>query len=213
MTNNVIQFKPRKTTIRNNAKRNTAYNIGIRDLPSNEIRNQDGTNTVLYKVWSSMLQRCYSQSFLSKFPTYRGCSVCEEWLTLSEFKKWFDAHYIEGYELDKDLLFKGNKIYSPQTCVFIPKHVNSFISAGGKGKLMRGVSLRPDGKKYIANIFDIDTKKPKYLGSFNTECEAHHAYLTKKNEYAYQVIAMYPNLDIRVKNALATRFAVDKNAA
>lgn len=57
-------------------------------------------------------------------PTYEGCTVCDEWLYFSNFKKWFDENYIEGFQLDKDIIIRGNKVYSPQTCCFVPKEIN-----------------------------------------------------------------------------------------
>ena len=74
-----------------------------------------------------MLQRCYSESHLVRQPTYKGCSVCEEWLTFSNFKSWMEQQDWEGKQLDKDLLVYKNKIYSPETCVFVSSVINSFF--------------------------------------------------------------------------------------
>ena len=80
-----------------------------------------------YEKWKSMLERCYSERFKIKFPTYKDCTVCEEWLTFSNFKSWMEEQDWQGKELDKDLLVVGNKIYSPQTCCFLTKMINTFI--------------------------------------------------------------------------------------
>lgn len=88
-----------------------------------------------YKIWRDMLERCYCEKTQTKFPTYKGCSVCEEWKIYSNFKKWFHENYIDGWELDKDILCIGNKVYSPQTCCFVPREINSLLrqsSVNGK---------------------------------------------------------------------------------
>ena len=71
--------------------------------------------TNAYVVWCDMLRRCYSEKYHKKKPTYKGCSVCNEWLLFSNFKRWFDENYIDGYVLDKDILLKNNKVYVSKT--------------------------------------------------------------------------------------------------
>jgi hypothetical protein len=88
-----------------------------------------------YSVWSSMIRRCYSSVFHSKKPTYKNCFVAKEWLTFSTFKNWMRSQKWEGRELDKDILKIGNKLYSPDTCVFVTREVNillvnSHVSSG-----------------------------------------------------------------------------------
>lgn len=96
--------------------------------------------TNAYVVWCDMLRRCYSEKYHKKKPTYKGCSVCDEWLLFSNFKRWFDENYIDGYCLDKDIIVKGNKVYSPDTCCFVPKCINSLLT---NRKMHRG--LEPIG--------------------------------------------------------------------
>ena len=71
-----------------------------------------------YQTWIDMLKRCYSDKLQERQPTYKGCSVSEEWLTFSAFKVWMEKQDFERKQLDKDLLFEGNKVYSAETCVF-----------------------------------------------------------------------------------------------
>ena len=80
-----------------------------------------------YRVWKGMLERCYSIKYQESQPTYIGCSVTDEWLTFSAFKNWMEKQNFEGMQLDKDLLIEGNKVYSPETCVFVSGMVNNFI--------------------------------------------------------------------------------------
>lgn len=81
-----------------------------------------------YAAWSDMLSRCYSEGLKSEFPTYRDASVCEQWLRLSTFTSWMQSQEWKGMQLDKDLLFPGNKLYSPETCVFVSRQVNMFMT-------------------------------------------------------------------------------------
>ena len=80
--------------------------------------------TKVYSTWYAMFTRCYDPKWLSIYPTYKGCKVSPEWYCLQDFGAWFDKHYIEGLELDKDTRIKGNKIYSPDTCMFITQDEN-----------------------------------------------------------------------------------------
>ncbi|TCJ01061.1 AP2 domain-containing protein, partial [Cytobacillus praedii] len=98
-----------------------------------------------YKSWHSMMTRCYNDKYQEKQPTYKGCTVVEEWHNFQNFAKWYDENYyeVEGdkMQLDKDIIVKGNKVYSPNTCVFVPQSINKlFIKKEFKrGKLPIGV--------------------------------------------------------------------------
>ena len=83
--------------------------------------------TKSYDTWIGMLRRCYSEKSFIRRPTYKDVTVCEEWHNFQTFAKWYEENYIEGFHLDKDLLSKGNKIYSPETCCFISLEDNSKI--------------------------------------------------------------------------------------
>ena len=101
------------------------FNNGINDY--DDITYRNGRDIKSYSVWHSMLQRCYDDKYHIKHPTYEGCTVCDEWLYFSNFKKWFDENYIEGTQLDKDI-FSKNKVYSPETCCFVPREINVLMS-------------------------------------------------------------------------------------
>lgn len=81
-----------------------------------------------YKVWKHMIERCYDKKCLSKYKAYEDCFVCDEWLIYENFEKWFDKNYykVEGEitQIDKDILIKFNKEYSPNTCIFVPQTIN-----------------------------------------------------------------------------------------
>ena len=139
-----------------------------------------------YATWRSMLERCYSEKASIRLPTYKNVTVCEEWLNFQNFAKWHEENYpyeIEGvkFSLDKDLLQEGieNKIYSPETCLFLPQKVNGFIANRTlKNKSgYTGVSLDKKSKKWIASINDYKLEKTIYLGSFLNIEDASFQYL------------------------------------
>lgn len=81
-----------------------------------------------YSRWHSMIKRCYSEKYQEKNPTYKGCAVCEEWLYFSNFKRWVEEQDWKGKHLDKDFLVEGNKVYGPDTCVFMDGSLNTFTT-------------------------------------------------------------------------------------
>ena len=125
----------------------TVYGIGIL---GNAKCNVDGVKTKEYGVWRKMLQRCYCPLYIEKRPTYADCYVSDEFKKLEVFRLWclnqpnFNEVDDRGrsFELDKDILVKGNKVYSPETCCFVPSEVNLLFSKTGKlrGSLPIGVS-------------------------------------------------------------------------
>lgn len=156
--------------------------------------------------WTNMLQRCYSEGYQKRTPTYSGCFVCEEWLRFSNFKAWMEQQPWEGMELDKDILIKGNKVYSPDTCIFISRMVNAFVVErdASRGEHPIGVYWNKHSGKYMARCQNPFTNKYEYLGYFTDAQEAHKAWLTKKNELAFALAALQE--DHRVADALRTRY-------
>ena len=84
-------------------------------------RDANPITSVAYRCWHNMLIRCYDENYQKREPSYIGCSVCDEWLVFSNFKRWFDENYVKDYQLDKDILVKGNKIYSPRHLLLCAK--------------------------------------------------------------------------------------------
>ena len=157
-----------------------------------------------YKCWNHILERCYSERSLMKSPTYAECSVCDEWLLFSNFKLWYDKNNIDGYEIDKDLLVRGNKVYSPDTCLFIHKSINIFLVDynNTKFKLLNGVTLRGDSGKFRARCCNPITGKREALGNFKTEVEAHLVWAKRKNECAVMIANGDIHMCERTRNAL-----------
>ena len=188
-----VQFKTTgeliKTTYSNFKKGNvksrftpSVFGIGI--IGNEKSRDENGEIYDSYKRWKEMLKRCYSDEYQKKEPTYKGCAVCDEWLYYGNFKEWFDNNYyeIEGeqMDLDKDILVKGNKIYSPDKCVFVPKKINTLFTKRNKarGKYPIGVYKPNDSNKFKAqcSIFCDGKKQQKPLGYYNNIEEAFNAY-------------------------------------
>lgn len=163
-----------------------------------------------YATWKQMLTRCYSKLYTERTPTYKDCSVCEEWKRFSVFKEWFDKNYIDGYCLDKDILVKGNKVYSPQTCCFVPNEINALLIKhdSKRGKYPIGVSKH--GNKYCARV-NRYKEGNVWIGTYDTPEEAFNAYKKAKEEYIRQQAKTYynnGNISESVYNALL-KYRVD----
>lgn len=177
----------------------TVCGLGVTGLE--EIKDKNGRQLKSYKTWHSMLTRCYDNREHNRFPRYKGCEVCKEWLFYPNFKKWYEENYYEIDNetmcLDKDILVKKNKVYSPETCVFVPERINTlFIKKNAnRGGCPIGVYWRNDIEKYQTNcsIFDIKTNKSKgkKLGCYNTPQEAFNAYKEAKEENIKKMAKYY----------------------
>lgn len=181
----------------------TVYGIGINDFDGRVKVN--GKPTKVYDQWKAMLCRCYSNNYQEKKPTYIGCYVCEEWLLFTNFKKWYETHYRLDYHLDKDILFKGNKLYSPETCSFVPQEINKlFLKRDSKrGNLPIGVILYKRKNKFLSRL-SMNGKK-HIIGLFDTPHEAFYAYKIAKENYIKNVAKKYYDLGIiekRIYNAM-----------
>lgn len=159
-----------------------------------------------YQTWVNMLKRCYSAGYQERYPTYIGCTVSEDWLTFSNFRTWMEKQDWEGKQLDKDLLFEGNKVYSPDTCVFVSQTVNKFVTDSGaaRGEWLIGVYWCKQTQKFRGMCSNPFIKKKEHLGRFNSEQEAHNAWVKRKLELAYELAAI--QTDERVAKALISKY-------
>lgn len=105
-----------------------AYGVGFIGAGSHMSAINNDKNRA-YTAWHDMLRRCYSPLFLNKYPSYIDCTVCRDWHNFQNFAKWFKGNYIDGYQLDKDIKIKGNKEYSPESCLFVTQSENSIASS------------------------------------------------------------------------------------
>lgn len=179
-------------------KRSLYYGVGLNDSDYLTRTRQPCGKVVFcpyFLRWKKMLERCYAKDIKSG---YEGCTVCEEWLTFSNFKSWMQAQDWEGKELDKDLLVEGNKQYSPNNCCFLTKKVNSFLVA----KNTEGCTYR--NGRFQAQCSDPFGINKSYIGKFKTKEEAKSAWLKVKNEYAN--ILADEITDIRISEALRSKY-------
>lgn len=170
------------------------YNIGITDVdyPVNKCP--------FYTKWTDMLKRCYSQKYLKKQPTYLGCSVCEEWKYLSNFKRWMETQDWKEKHLDKDILFLNNKIYSPETCIFISPSLNSFMTNSSLKNTsgFNGVVLEKRTLKWVSKIWK--ESRGYNIGTYHSKEEAYYYYKVERNKELLKWIEKME--DIKIKKAL-----------
>ena len=171
------------------AKQKTIYGVGINDADYYTQFTVEGKKMKCpyYSVWKRMLERCYSAKSQKNKPTYIGCSVDEKWLTFSNFSQWMKTQDWKNKHLDKDILIKGNKVYSSAGCLFVTKAINSLLitSKASRGDSPIGVNYHKLAGKYEAKL-SINGKK-KYLGLFDSKEAAHEAYKIAKYENIKQV--------------------------
>jgi hypothetical protein len=173
----VKYFNSDKCTIQLNDKHLTVLNnVSYRTLKKGEVKNPNkicvyGVGRIgvgqygsvkgklgfeAYSCWRSMLRRCYCDT---KQKTYIDCEVCDDWKNFQNFAKWFYINRkYDHHKLDKDILVKGNRIYSPKTCSFVPNMINSFFVKPTKKREVGGVIL-PTGISVNGSNFAVYVSK------------------------------------------------------
>jgi len=197
------------------------HGVGVNDLPyrtQKEEVTENGGKRIreivfrckYYEAWIGMLKRCYSKKSLESYPTYIGTRVCSEWLSATAFKKWMEQQDWHGKCLDKDIIVPGSKLYSPETCAFVLKATNLFVTArdASRGEYPIGVSLYKHTGKYCAKCRNPFAGKHEHLGYFLTPEDAHEAWRERKHELAQLVAAT--ESDIRVVEALKKRYSFEE---
>ena len=183
----------------------SVYGIGI--VGTKYPVSEGGVLTKEYRLWCNMLQRCYSDTYQKKRPTYEGCECSENFKSYECFYEWCHKQVGFGeckFQLDKDLLVKGNKVYSENTCIFIPQEINSMLLKSDKkrGEYLIGVSWNKRNKAFVAMV-SRSKSESEYLGLFNTELEAFKAYKQAKESFVKEQAEKYKSqIDPRAYNAL-----------
>ena len=157
-----------------------------------------------YQLWYNMKMRCYNPNYHKEKPGYKDCTICNEWLDDRElFYEWVDMNFykIKGeptVELDKDILLPGNKIYGPDTCIFVPKRINDlFIHIHGRvdNGLPAGVTYSEKTGTYKVSAMltcdDSDKKKNVVLGYYDTIEEAFDVYKEHKKAEIIYIADLY----------------------
>ena len=159
-----------------------------------------------YQLWNNMINRCYNEVTRQNHLSYVDCSVSDEWKYLSKFKDWcnkqigFDQ---EGWCLDKDILVKGNKVYSPETCCFVPPEINCAVTNNKivRGQFPQGVIYNCTKTRYRARIKR--SNKWQSLGAYDTPEEAFYAYKPIKESHIKSLANKWKDqIDPRVYEAL-----------
>ena len=167
----------------------SVYGVGV--LGNKYPSEINGVITKEYKLWQSMLVRCYSDAYKKRQPTYEGCEVSDNFKSYEYFYEWCHKQIGFGndgngnpFHLDKDLLVKGNKVYNEDSCVFIPQEINSLLvkCAASRGEHLIGVHYHKRDKAFVATVRK-NKGKQEHLGVFNTELEAFKAYKEAKESF------------------------------
>ena len=171
----------------------------------------DGVKTKEYKLWKDVLRRCYSDGFRKKNPTYKGCEVSDKFKSYEYFYEWCHKQIGFGndgnenpFHLDKDLLTKGNKVYSESTCVFIPKEINLLLTKreASRGEYLIGVYWSKRDNTFKAQVRKNKGKR-EHLGSFKTELEAFNTYKQAKETFVKEQANKWKDkIDPRAYDAL-----------
>lgn len=170
----------------------------------------DGNQTREYKLWHSMINRCYSPVSHEKKPTYIGCFVSESFKHFHLFHNWvgkqigFTTTSGSGaWNLDKDILVKNNKVYSESTCVFVPQCINKLLVKcdAARGVHPVGTSWNKKTGSYKASCRVGGVQQ--HLGLYSTPEAAFAAYKIAKEAEIKRMANEYKHLlDPRVFDAL-----------
>jgi hypothetical protein len=158
-----------------------------------------------YLIWKGILERCYNEKTLKRCPTYKDVTVCEEWHNFQNFAEWFEENWKpwmdNTWHLDKDILAIGNKVYSPETCAFVPQEINNLFKSFTKDNgLPTGVYK--SGKKFIITVKNNENKRV-----FDTPEEAFEMYKILKesdvkklaNKWKKQITELVYNTLIKIE--------------
>ena len=172
------------------AVRSLVHGIGVNDA-SYMVRAKDENGEYVtcpfYNIWMNMIKRCYSEVYQARRPTYKGCTVADEWLSFSNFKHWMEKQDWQGKQLDKDIKKIDNKIYSPENCLFVTTRINCLFNDCGsaQGIYPVGVSFHKSTQKFIARCSR--NGKRIHLGVFSSPEEACKSYRAYKNKTVIEV--------------------------
>ena len=176
----------------------STYNTGIigTKYPISEKINNKNKSTKEYKLWQRVLERCYNDKYKEKYPIYKDATCCKEWLYFPNFYEW--VHSQENFEkwlngerwaIDKDILIKGNKIYSPETCCLVPQNVNSLFTKANsiRGDYPIGVHWHSANQKFCAKCRNPFINEEEIIGEYNDPIKAFYAYKKYKEKLIKQV--------------------------
>lgn len=176
--------------------------VGVNSISTNQKPHQE------YVFWNSMLQRCYDLSYKLKRPTYIGCTSSNNFKYYPYFKDWCNKQVgfgNKGWCLDKDILVKGNKLYSEDTCCFVPREINSLFALSGNARGLNpiGVQFNLEEGNYSARVSR--DGKHCHIGTYETKEDAFLWYKEAKELHIKSVAKRwFGKIDQNVFNALMT---------
>ena len=151
-------------------------------------------HTIQYNYWYDMLKRCYDDNYKQKHPTYKNKTVCKEWHNFQVFAKWFDENYYtingnERMELDKDILVRDNIEYNSETCIFVPKIINTILVKKDANRGQYPIGVTKKGNKFHARCSKCrdNNHYREFIGEFDSAEEAFYAYKKIKELYIKEV--------------------------
>lgn len=147
-----------------------------------------------YVAWRSMLQRCYDKRYKGKESVYKDVTCCKEWLLFENFYEWLHSQENfdkwlnnEKWAVDKDILVKGNKIYSPETCCLVSQNVNSLFTKRTRNKRELPTGVTKHGTKFRARCMNSFENKMKNLKDCESPEQAFQVYKIYKENIIKQV--------------------------
>ena len=156
---------------------------------------ENGKNTDEYRIWHNMLMRCYDPKYQERCPTYKGCKVEEFFLNFQHMGEWINENYYEvlgeQMHLDKDILCKGNKVYSRHTCMFVPQRINSLLTKSDNSRGKNPIGVHPNSSGNYQVHCNNEFGKSVYLGTYFTKEEAFQVYKQYKEKVIKKVIDSY----------------------
>lgn len=179
-----------KSFIRGNVK-NPYYPmvLGVGMLGSKYPAKVNNKETEEHQAWKGMIYRCFDKKTKERQPTYENATCCEEWLIYENFYEWlhslenFDRLYNKNkWNVDKDILIKGNKVYSSETCCLVPMNVNSLLIKKDNYRGDLPIGVKRSGESFMARCSNPLTGNREYLGSYSTPYRAFLAYKKRKEE-------------------------------
>lgn len=172
----------------------TICGVGIVGNKYPTTQDKNGNHCREYQTWSNMIKRCYDEKTREKNRTYEDVECDSRWFYYETFYEWIHSQINYDnvrkdpkYAIDKDILYKGNKIYAPEKCCLVPQRVNNLLlkSNAIRGDLPIGVFYHKVNGTYIAQCGGHGNNR--YLGSFSTPEEAFYAYKKDKEREIKEV--------------------------
>lgn len=212
-TNNIDSFRKDHVKEGRIKDQKAPLTFGVGYTDGEVTKNEAEDHLPYYRHWKQILERSYCPKLKKKYPSYDNVTVCEDWHSLKNFKIWFDNNYQQGWDqycLDKDLLCDqlNFKIYSPETCVFLPHRLNTLIIKRYKNRknkeLPIGITKKSKNSKYCARC-QIGESQPHVIGYYKDLNEAWEVYRNFKQNYIKELSEDYFNkglIDERAYKAL-----------